>query len=105
LAASYFDIGEVVLQRLFSAIADADFRIHGQLSKLTTQHIANTAWAFAVLGLRPSVFMEEAKSQTVARMSAYNRGQRNSMTSFNGQDLVNFMWTLATLNIAPNDVL
>jgi hypothetical protein len=103
--ASYFDIGEVVLQRLFSAIAEADFRIHGQLSKLKPQDLANTAWAFAVLGLRPTVFMEEAKSQTVARMSAYVRGERNSMTYFKGQELANFLWTLATLNISPNGML
>jgi hypothetical protein len=32
-------------------------------------------------------------------MSAYNRGERNSMTNFNGQGLANFMWTLAILNI------
>jgi hypothetical protein len=103
--ASYFDIGEVVIQRLFNAIAETDFRVHGQLSKLKPQDIANTAWAFAVLGLRPTVFMEEARSQMIARTSAYVRGSRNSMTFFKGQELANFLWTLATLNIPPKDML
>lgn len=103
--ASYFDVGEVIIQRLFAEVAKTDLLVHGQLSKLKPQDLANTAWAFAVLGLRPPEFMDEARSQLEARTSACNRGTRNAMTYFKGQELANLLWTLATLNCPPKEVL
>jgi hypothetical protein len=92
--ASYLDIGEVLIKRFFASIADTDLRVHGKdsralmssqdgtipncffffsdkLSKLKPQDLANTCWAFAVLGLKHNNFLDEARHQLVDRTNRF----------------------------------
>jgi hypothetical protein len=103
--ASYFDVGEVVLHRLFSEIANTDLIVHNGLADLKPQDISNTAWTFGVLGLRHDAFLTACKEQLLQRMQQYLRGQENSMTFFKGQEISNLLWALATLNVEAGDIM
>jgi hypothetical protein len=102
---SYIDVGELLLQRFFSAIAEADLRVHCELQRCRPQDLANTAWAFAVLGLKNVAFMEATKKELVDRTNRFVRGEVNGMTQFKGQELANLLWALATLNMPAGDIL
>lgn len=107
---SYFDIGETLLHRFFSALAEADLRLHDNLSKLKPQDLSNTAWTFAVLGLRHSAFCDAAKRQLVERMerlvyAKQGKALSTARDAFKGQELSNLLWALATLDIPAGDIL
>ena len=103
--AAYYDIGEALIQRLFAAIADAGLRVHRDLSKLRPQDMSNTCWTFAVLGLKHTEYMSAAKAQMTERLNRYRRGERNMMTTFKGQELANFIWSVATLDLPSDGIL
>lgn len=96
---SYFDYGEVLMQRLFQAIGDAGLSVQENLSKCKPQDIANTAWSFAVLGLNHVAFVETVQSELMKRMQqALQQNDYSPKTTFKGQEFANLFWTLATLN-------
>ena len=49
---SSLDIGESLIRRLFSRIAEAALDTPGGLTKFKPQDLSNTCWAFAILGLK-----------------------------------------------------
>ena len=102
---SFFDIGEALLQRFFAGIAEAYLRLHNQLQKGKPQDLTNSAWAFAVLGLKQSSFLEAMNKEVCDRTSRFVKGESEGMTHFTGQELANFLWALATLNMPPGDLL
>lgn len=97
---SYFDTGEALLHKLFGALGDASVLVHEEMRMGKPQDIANTAWAFAVLGLKDVDFMETAVAQLDDRLGRFVRGERNALTIFKGQELANLLWSLATLNLS-----
>lgn len=104
-ATSFFDIGEILIQRLFAAIAEANLKVHDNLSSLKPQDLSNTAWAMAVLGMRHTPFLEAATQQLEDRARQFIKGHQTSMTRFKGQELANLLWAFATLNFhISNDI-
>lgn len=103
--ACYFDIGEELIHRLFAAIAEAGITKHVNLTSFKPQDLSNTAWTFAVLGLRHTAFMEVAMHELERRLSLFLKGERTSITTFKGQELANLLWALATLNIRVENSL
>lgn len=101
----YFDVGQRLLQKLFGAIAETNLRVHDELRKAKPQDISNTAWAFAVIGMKETRFMEAATTALVERSDMFVRGERNLMTHFKGQELANLLWSLATMNLSPGNTL
>ena len=61
------------------------------VSRLSSQDIANTAWAFAILGMRHERFLDAVASQFVSRIDRYLKGDRSG-SNFNGQELANSVW-------------
>ena len=102
-ATAFFDIGEVLLQRLFAAIAEADLRVHDNLSDLKPQDLSNTAWAMAVLGFRHTAFLTAAEKQLLSRSDRFVDGNSSYMTRFKGQELANLLWAFATLDYPLKD--
>ena len=102
---SYFDIGELLLQRFFAAIAETDLRVHKEMVRCKPQDLANSAWAFAVLGLKDASFLQAIKSELVGRTQRFVRGDMSVMTQFKGQEVANQLWALATLNVPAIDIL
>eukprot|EP00980_Cylindrotheca_fusiformis_P003988 scaffold874_cov126-Cylindrotheca_fusiformis.AAC.21 len=94
---SFIDVGESLLQKLFYAIAEADLKVHDNLSALTPQDLANTAWAFAILGMKHERFLSEVVKQMEKRLQLFVQGKKRG-TYFNGQELANSLWALASLN-------
>jgi hypothetical protein len=76
-----------------------------ELSKLKPQDLANTAWAFSILGMKHGPFLAAAQNQIIARTSQCMNGNKNIMTRFKGQELTNALWALATLNYPSDGVL
>jgi hypothetical protein len=77
-----------------------------QLAKLKPQDLSNTCWAFAVLGLRHTQFMEAARRQMLDRIDRFINGQGDPfMTRFKGQEIANLIWSFATLNCAFIDLI
>ncbi len=101
---SYLDVGETLLHRLFNELADAYLR-NQMMQRCKPQDLANSAWAFAVLGLQHSSFMEEIKKELSKRTSRYTGGEINGMTQVKGQEVANVLWALATLNIQAGDLI
>lgn len=96
---SYIDIGEGLLHKLFYGIAETDLKVHDNLSKLSPQDLSNTAWAFAILGMKHDPFLDALANQLEERMNMYAQGKRwAGVTWFKGQELANALWALATLN-------
>ncbi|KAL7555974.1 hypothetical protein ACA910_003238 [Epithemia clementina (nom. ined.)] len=102
---SYFDVGENLLQRLFLSIAETGINAHKGLSILKPQDLSNTAWTFAILGLRHEAFAQAAIQQLKARLDACLRGQVSSWSRFKGQEIANLLWALATLNVPVGDLV
>jgi RAP domain len=100
----YFDVGEHLLLKLFSSIAETNIRVYDRLRIGKPQDISNTAWAFAALGLKDSRYMDAAKLTLADRLTRYSQGERNGITSFKGQELANLLWALATLNVSAGSV-
>jgi RAP domain len=100
----YFDVGEHLLLKLFSSIAETNIRVYDNLRVGKPQDISNTAWAFAALGLKDSRYMEAAKLTLADRLTRYSQGERNGVTSFKGQELANLLWAMATINISAGSV-
>ena len=84
---SYFDVGENLLLKFFSLIAETNIRVYDKLGKGKPQDISNTAWAFASLGLKDDRYMEAAKDALMDRLIRYSQGERNAVTTFKGQEL------------------
>ena len=103
--ASYVDIGEASIQTLFARIAESAIENHGRLSALKPQDLSNTAWTFAVLGMRHEDFLSAAKEELARRAAQMTKGDKNSMTIFKGQELANLLWALATLNAEAESLL
>jgi hypothetical protein len=101
---SYLDVGETLLHRLFNELADAYLR-NQMLQRCKPQDLANSAWAFAVLGLQHTAFMEEIKKELSNRTSRYIGGEINGMTQVKGQEAANVLWALATLNIPAGGLI
>ena len=69
------------------------------MSRLKPQDVSNTAWAFAILGMKHDPFLSAVMDQLQTRMERYLSGhRRDSMVRFKGQELANALWALATLN-------
>jgi very-short-patch-repair endonuclease len=100
----YFDIGENLLLKFFSSIAETTIRVHDNLGKGKPQDIANTAWAFASLGLKDRRYMDATRNALTDRLSRYARGERNAVTTFKGQELANLLWAMATVNVSAGNV-
>ena len=99
------DVGETLLHRFFAALAEADLRIFNQLERCKPQDLANSAWAFAVLGLKHTAFMGALKKELMHRTSRYVRGEATGATQFKSQEVANLLWALATLNIPAGDLI
>jgi len=103
--ASYFDIGEVLLHRLFRAIAEAAIVRHDNLRNLKPQDLSNLAWTYAVLGLSHRGFKDKAKDELRMRLGNFLAGDTRAMNSFKGQELANLLWGMATLNVPAGELL
>ena len=73
----YTDIGEDLLMRLFSRIADSFVRDFKGSSTTTEQSVSDTAWAFAVLGLKHGTLLEAAFSPKTRRSKPNNAYEKN----------------------------
>jgi hypothetical protein len=102
---SNLDLGEELLQALFRCIAETDLRVHDNLKQLKPQDLANTLWAFAVLGLLHTELMEKAKLELHRRTLLALKGQAPVLSVFKGQELANAIWALATLNIPATELM
>ena len=102
---AYFDVGENLLQRLFLGIAETAINVHNRLSILKPQDLSNTAWTFAILGLRHESFAQGAIDQLKDRIGRFVRGEDNNLIRFKGQELANLLWALATLNVPVGDLI
>ena len=100
----YFDVGENLLLKFFSTIAETNIRVYDKLSKGKPQDISNTAWAFALLGLKDERYMDAAKVALIDRLTRYAQGEKNAATTFKGQELANLLWAMATLNVPAGNV-
>eukprot|EP00977_Amphora_coffeiformis_P021310 scaffold9178_cov176-Amphora_coffeaeformis.AAC.6 len=99
------DVGEGLIHKLFSEIAETNLRVHNELSALRPQDISNTAWTLGVLAICHDEFAEACKMQLKKRTKLYMSGKEDSMTYFKGQEISNLLWGLATLNSAPGDMI
>lgn len=61
------------------------------LSKLSPQDLSNTAWAFAIMGMKHERFLTELVKQIEVRVQRFTEGDRRG-TFFNGQELANSLW-------------
>jgi RAP domain len=64
------------------------------MNRMKAQDISNTAWAFAIVGLQHSSFLEAVAAQLERR----NR-------QFTQQEMTNSLWALATLDYRPKGLL
>lgn len=63
------------------------------------QDIANTAWAFAIVGLQHPRFLDAVGAELERRAVSYvNRGNSRANPPFSSQEITNSIWALATLN-------
>jgi hypothetical protein len=99
-ATACHDMDEALLHRLFAAMAETSLRVHDQLSLLKPQELSNTCWALAVIGLRRAGFLQAANVELVNRLDRFIHGERNSVTTFKGQNIANILWAFATLNVS-----
>ena len=99
------DIGEGLIHKLFSEIAETNLRVHNELSALRPQDISNTAWTLGVLAICHDEFAEACKTQLQKRTELFLSGKEDSMTYFKGQEISNLLWGLATLNVAPGNMI
>jgi hypothetical protein len=61
------------------------------LSKLSPQDLSNTAWAFAIMGMKHERFLTELVKQIEVRVQRFTEGDRRN-SFFNGQELANALW-------------
>ncbi|CAJ1961283.1 unnamed protein product [Cylindrotheca closterium] len=103
-SASFVDVGESLMQKLFYAIAEADLNVHDNLSRLSPQDLSNTAWAFAIMGMRHERFLSALASQLDSRLRRYMKGEKRG-SNFTGQEIANSLWAMATLNYCCSESL
>jgi hypothetical protein len=76
------------------------------LAKLKPQDLSNTAWAFAILGMKHTRFLNAVKYELQERAQLHLSGNRRDvMTRFKGQEIANALWALATLNVPSQGLL
>lgn len=75
------------------------------MSKLKPQDLSNSAWAFAILGMKHTPFLAAVVDQLLDRTQRYLNGDHQDMNRFKGQELTNALWALATLNYTPSQDL
>ncbi|KAL3916532.1 MAG: hypothetical protein SGILL_005134 [Bacillariaceae sp.] len=103
---SYLDIGEGLLRKLYAEIARVD--LSEKLPYLSSQDVANTAWGFAIQGLKHKALQEAISQAYQQRMKNYldaRKGRRSSIAMIKGQEITNTAWALATLNCTPKGFL
>jgi len=103
-SASFIDVGESLIQKLFYAIAEADLKVHDNLNNLSPQDVANTVWAFANMGMKHDRFLQKVTEQLESRIQRFVKGDKRG-SNFSGQELANTVWALATLNCMRPDLL
>ncbi|GKY96336.1 hypothetical protein MPSEU_000593300 [Mayamaea pseudoterrestris] len=102
---SYLDIGEKLMQKLFKTVADATLTNFDDLRKLKPQDLCLIAWAFAVLGLKHTRFIESARDEVQRRLQENVNGRANVMNTFKGQELANFFWSMGSVDAEPGALL
>mmetsp|Transcript_60797 Transcript_60797/g.69899 ORF Transcript_60797/g.69899 Transcript_60797/m.69899 type:complete len:686 (+) Transcript_60797:953-3010(+) len=101
----YLDIGEGLLRKLFVEIAEANLKVHDNLSKCSSQDISNTVWAFALLGLKHTRYLEAVEATMRNRMEGYLDGNKSPMNRLQSQEMANSLWGMASLNYTPPGLL
>lgn len=104
--ATAVDIGETLLKRFINCAAETNLANYGDFSRFTTTDLSNTLWSLATLGCRHDRFLDVCEKQVLSRCQRYLSGEeRSQLTTFRGQEICNFVWSLATLNKITPDVL
>lgn len=104
--ATAVDIGETLLKRFINCAAETNLANYGDFGRFTNTDLSNTMWAMATLGCRHDRFLEVTERQVLSRCQRYLSGkERSSLTIFRGQEICNFVWSLATLNNITPEVL
>ncbi|KAG7348153.1 FAST kinase-like protein, subdomain 1 [Nitzschia inconspicua] len=100
---SFLDIGEGLLRKLYSRIANNQIANQGDIMVMSAQNVANIAWAFAIYGFKHPRYLDAVHNALQTRMG--NCQLRYSTGSFGGQEIANTLWAFATLNYYPNGLL
>lgn len=79
---------------LYSSLLCRSFCLSDNLKKMKPQDVANTAWAFAILGLQHTEFLDAV---------AFELERRGRL--FSPQEMTNALWALATLDHCPPNLL
>ena len=106
---SCLDIGEGLVNKLFTRIAEEALCGTGGMDRFTGQDISNMCYSFATLGLLHNGFFESAKDLVIKRLSQHTAkvtmGGRQPPLVFKGQEVANLLWAYATLNVRYPDLV
>jgi hypothetical protein len=72
---------------------------------MSTQDMANSVWAFGVLGMKHSQFLSAVNESMKKRMQMYLSGNKGSINRIKGQEVSNTIWGMASLNFYPEGLL
>jgi hypothetical protein len=97
---AFLDVGEGLLRKLYSRLAKAQLQmLNDQPGAISSQDIANTAWSFAIHGLKHKSHLDSIANVMRTRWMARPAPQMK------GQEIANLIWACATLNHTPKGLL
>lgn len=92
------DVGESLIQRLFTEIANTCISDAYGLGRFKPQDLSNTCWAFATLGLIHGQYFDAVCNQVKERLSPEMARANPASAKFKAQEIANLVWAYATLN-------
>jgi len=101
---SYLDVGEGLLRKLYSAIAESCIQ-NDRLKDFSPQDVANSVWAFAVMGMKHVRFLDAVNNTLQMKMKRWIDGERSVKNRFSGQETCNAIYAFAIFNYVPDNLL
>jgi len=101
---SWRDVGEPLIKRLFSKIAERAMDSNNGLSTYKPQDISNTCWAFASLGILHRSFFKAVSTEVQERFKTKSNGGAE-LPRFKAQEIANLVWSFATLNSSADGLI
>eukprot|EP00428_Durinskia_dybowskii_P054930 CAMPEP_0170315036 /NCGR_PEP_ID=MMETSP0116_2-20130129/58104_1 /TAXON_ID=400756 /ORGANISM="Durinskia baltica, Strain CSIRO CS-38" /LENGTH=141 /DNA_ID=CAMNT_0010567511 /DNA_START=152 /DNA_END=574 /DNA_ORIENTATION=+ len=62
------DVGEALIQALYSQVAEIDLIMFDKLTRMKPQDVSNTAWAFAIVGIQHTEFLNSVAFELERRL-------------------------------------
>jgi len=101
---SWRDVGEPLIKRLFSKIAERAIDSNCGLSTYKPQDISNTCWAFASLGILHRSFFGAVSTEVQERLQPKSKDSVE-LPKFKAQEIANLVWSFATLNSSADGLM